>query len=116
MEEKIQIRETPDGFSFKVRAVPRSSRNQVCGIQGEALKIKITAPPVEGAANQAICEFAAKLLGIAKSRVSVASGASSKDKTLVVSEIDPPKRREMIEKLKDAARVSGKASGDFKRM
>ncbi|MBI5844799.1 MAG: DUF167 domain-containing protein [Deltaproteobacteria bacterium] len=99
MAEKIQIRETPDGFSFKVRAVPRSSKNQVCGAQGEALKIKITAPPVEGAANQAICEFAAKLLDVAKSRVSVASGASSKDKTLFVEEPDPASRKALMEKI-----------------
>lgn len=98
MAENIAIRETPDGFSFKVRAVPRSSKNQVCGLQGEALKIKISAPPVEGAANQAICEFVAKLLGIAKSRVSVASGASSRDKTLFVEEPDPAKRRGLMEK------------------
>lgn len=99
MPEKIDIRETPRGLSFKVRAAPRASRNQVCGVQGGALKIRITAPPVEGAANQAICELVAKFFGLAKSRVSVAQGASSKDKTIAVDEPDPEKRKAMLEKL-----------------
>ena len=69
---------------LKIRLVPRSSRDQLVSCLGDQLKIKITAPPVEGRANQALIAFLAKQLGIAKSRVELVGGETSKQKRILI--------------------------------
>lgn len=83
----IKITESPEGVLFTVHVQPRASRNEVCGVQGDELKLRLTAPPVEDAANRLCVEYIAKLLGIAKSRVSISSGAKSRHKTIKVTGI-----------------------------
>ncbi len=68
---------------------PRASRTVVAGIYGGAVKIALNAPPVDGKANAALCEFLAKKCGIAKSRASVVSGMTSRDKTVLLSGVSP---------------------------
>jgi hypothetical protein len=63
------IQEKSDGLIFKIRVQPRSSRNQVAGSYGDALKINLTAPPVDNAANKACAVFLADLLSVAKSSI-----------------------------------------------
>ncbi|NLN75504.1 MAG: YggU family protein [Armatimonadetes bacterium] len=67
---------------LKLHVIPRGSRNEVTGWRGDALCIKITAPPVEGAANAAIVKFVADKLGVRKSQVELVSGDKSREKTL----------------------------------
>jgi hypothetical protein len=81
----ISIKETKDGVVFDVRVLPRSSRCEIAGIQGEALKIKITAPPVDGKANDECVKFLSDWLGIKKSRITIISGHTSKNKRIAVS-------------------------------
>jgi len=83
----IRITESPEGVLFTVHVQPRASRNELCGVQGDELKLRLTAPPVEDAANRLCTEFIAKQLGIAKSRVSIASGLKSRHKTVKVTGI-----------------------------
>ena len=73
------------GVTFSVRVVPRSSRNQIVGVEGGALKIKLTAPPVEGAANTALIEFVAEWLGVRRSAVSIISGDKARNKIVRVN-------------------------------
>jgi len=72
------------GIRLAVRLQPRSSRNEVCGLFGEGaesrLKLKLTAPPVEGAANAACQAYLAELFHVAKSDVRIVGGEKSKDK------------------------------------
>lgn len=75
---------TPEGIVLAVRLQPRASRTAVVGWQGDELKLRVTAPPVEGAANQLLCDYLAKLLGIAKSRVRLQSGETSRHKRLLL--------------------------------
>ncbi len=70
-----------------MRVQPRAKRNAVVGEVGEAVKIALTAPPVEGRANQALVEFFAELLGVARSSVNIISGETSRDKVVRVSGI-----------------------------
>jgi hypothetical protein len=70
--------------SLNVRLVPRSSKNEVVGPYSESIKIKVTSPPVEGAANAALITFLAKLLKCPKSSVTILSGHRSRDKRLQV--------------------------------
>ncbi len=83
----LKITETESGIVFTVHVQPRASRNEVCGVQGEELKVRLTAPPVDDAANRLCVEFLAKLLGIAKSRITIVAGTKSRHKTIRVSEI-----------------------------
>jgi uncharacterized protein len=69
---------------LKVRINPRSSRNQITGWQGDTLSVKLTAPPVEGAANKAAVDFLADRLGLRKSQVILASGQTSREKTFEI--------------------------------
>ena len=80
--------ESPEGVVFTVYVQPRASRNEICGLQGGEIKVRLTAPPVDDAANRLCIEFIAKLLGVAKSRVTIIAGAKSRHKTVKVTGID----------------------------
>lgn len=87
----LDIRELPDGIAFKVRVQPRASKNMVAGIMGDCLKIKLTSPPVDGAANAACIAFIAGILDVAKSAVVITSGQNSRLKVIKVTGIDKKK-------------------------
>ncbi len=78
------IEELDTGIAFKVFVQPKSSRNMVVGLHGDALKVKLTAPPVEGAANKMCIKFFSKILGVSKSSIAIASGQTSRTKRLRV--------------------------------
>lgn len=77
-------KQTPEGLIFKAFIQPKSSKNEIAGLQGDALKIKLTAPPVEGAANKMCIEFLAKILKIRKSDVIIVRGQSSRSKQILI--------------------------------
>lgn len=93
----LRITETPEGVLFNVHVQPRASRNEVCGVQGDELKVRLTSPPVEDAANRLCIEYLAKLLGVAKSRVFITAGAKSRHKTIKVTGIDSTSVRTLIQ-------------------
>ncbi len=80
----LDIKETVEGVTFKIRVQPRASKNQLAGEYEDALKVRLTAPPVDGEANQACIEFFAKLFGVAKSQVEIISGQTGRNKILKV--------------------------------
>jgi len=80
----IPIQESAGGVTFAVKVHPRAKKNAIAGELGEALKVALTAPPVEGKANQACIEFFAKLLKVPRSSVSIAAGQSSRSKVIRV--------------------------------
>lgn len=74
---------------FRVRLTPRSSRNEVVGLEADgAVKVRLTAPPVEGAANKMLVRFLAKRLGVRVSSVRIVGGLKSRDKVVEVLEGD----------------------------
>lgn len=75
-----------DGVLLRVLVQPRASRNELAGIQQGALKVRLTAPPVEGAANQECVRFLAKILDVAPSAISLVSGHKSRRKTFLVQQ------------------------------
>lgn len=79
---------TRDGVVLHVRVQPRSSRNEVVGVVGDCLKIRVKAPPVEGAANEACRQFLSKLFGVAKGRVRLLSSAKSRQKRFLLEGLD----------------------------
>ncbi|TFH29130.1 MAG: YggU family protein [Myxococcales bacterium] len=81
---ELQIQEHDDAVTFEVRVAPRASRNRVIGVQDGALKVALTAPPVDGAANEALTKLIAKALGVAKSDVEILRGDRARIKVLRV--------------------------------
>lgn len=80
----LSIAAHPQGLAFKVRVQPKSSRNLVAGLHGDALKLKLTAPPVEGAANKMCIHFLAERLRLSKASIEILSGHHSRSKTVLV--------------------------------
>lgn len=82
------VSEDEGGVTIAVQVVPRASRNEVAGAQGDLLKVRITAPPVEGAANAALLAFLADALGVRKRDVELASGEHARRKLVRIRGLD----------------------------
>jgi uncharacterized protein (TIGR00251 family) len=78
------VRDTAQGAQFALRVQPRASRNAIAGVMGDAVKLAITAPPVDGKANQAVVEYLAELFDVAKSNIVIVSGESGRNKLIAV--------------------------------
>ena len=78
------IKETSEGVTVSLLIQPRASKNEVVGPQGESLKVRLTAPPVDGAANKMCTAFLAKCLGVSKSSLEIVSGQSSRHKQILI--------------------------------
>ncbi len=83
---------------MRVRVQPRASRNRIAGVHGGRLKLQVTAPPVDGAANRAVVELLAEALALPRRLVEVVSGASSREKTVAVA-ADAGQLRERLQSL-----------------
>ena len=70
---------------IRVRVLPRTSKNQIVGIDGGVFKVKLTAPPVEGKANKALVQFLAKKLGLPKRDIEIVSGEHSREKSIRIN-------------------------------
>jgi uncharacterized protein (TIGR00251 family) len=81
----ISIHDSLDGATFAIKVHPRARKNAITGELGDALKLSLTAPPVEGRANEACIEFLANLLKVPRSSITIASGQSSRRKVIRVS-------------------------------
>ncbi len=80
---------------LKVRVQPRASRTEIAGQHGDALKIRLAAPPVEGAANEELVAFLARRLRVPKSSVSIIKGIRARDKVVEVVGVEEEKVREL---------------------
>ena len=76
------LRRDGQDWLLSVRVQPRASRTQFAGMQGDRLRVRLNAPPVEGRANTALIEFVAAACGVAKSRVTLERGVSGREKCL----------------------------------
>ena len=81
----LNITEKDGAVSFAVRVVPRASRSEIVGAVDGALKVRLAAPPVDGAANAELIKLFAKTLGVPKSDIEIASGQTSKSKKLRIA-------------------------------
>jgi uncharacterized protein len=92
----IPIHESDSGAAFAIKVHPRAKKNAIAGEIGDALKVSLTAPPLEGKANDACIEFFAKLLKLPRSSVTIASGHSSRSKVLRISGLSVEEIRQRI--------------------
>ena len=79
------LTETPDGAVLNLRIVPRAAKNAIHGELGDALKIRLCAPPVDGAANAALIEFLSDFFSLPRARVQLLSGATSRNKRVLLA-------------------------------
>jgi uncharacterized protein (TIGR00251 family) len=87
---------SPVGVTFSVKVHPRAKKNAITGQIGDALKVALTAPPVDGKANQACIDFFAKLLKVPRSSVTIAAGQTSRNKVIQVAGLTAQQVRERI--------------------
>ncbi len=92
----IAVRESASGLSFAVKVHPRARKNAITGTVGDALKLSLTAPPVEGKANQAVVEFFADFFQISRSSVTITSGESSRLKIVRITGITAEQLRQKL--------------------
>jgi hypothetical protein len=100
---------TSQGVVLHLHIQPRASRDRVVGLHGEALKIALTAPPVEGAANAALFTFLATLLQVPRTSVSLVSGEKSREKRVLVRTIRPA---QIIKQIEGSLQRVDKKKGD----
>ena len=93
----VAINENDSGISFAIKVHPRAKKNAITGEVGDALKISLTAPPIDGRANEACIEFFAKLLKVPHSSVTIASGLSSRNKVIRVAGISAEELRKRLQ-------------------
>jgi len=92
----INSQESPAGTTFAVKVHPRAKRNAITGEVGDALKLALTAPPVDGKANDACIDFFAKLLKVPRSSVTIAAGQTSRNKVIRVKGLSADEVRERL--------------------
>ena len=99
----LPITETPRGIVFKVYVQPRASKNRIVGLHGDALKVTLTAPPVDGEANRKCLGFLAKSLGVSKSSLELVSGETSRTKGICLlypgDKVPTPSRKKTFRDL-----------------
>ena len=90
------VRDSKDGVILRVQVQPRASRDEVVGPHGDGLKIRITAAPVAGATNKHLLKFLAKKLRVARSQISITSGATSRAKSIAIEGISAEEVRQRL--------------------
>jgi uncharacterized protein (TIGR00251 family) len=96
--EDLQAREVDGAVRFAVRVTPRASRAAITGVHGGALKVSLTAPPVEGAANAALIELLAEALAVPKRAVRIEHGDHSRQKTISIDGVTLAALRALVPK------------------
>ena len=99
--EMTYLREQGDGnsISLSIHVQPKASRTRIAGLHGDAVKLCITSPPVDGKANGAVIQFFAKLFKIPRASVTIASGEASRDKRLVLAGISATQAEAVLRPL-----------------
>ena len=83
----LEIRDYKDGIQFSAIIQPRASSNKICGLQDKYLKIRLTSPPVDDAANKMCIKFLAKILTVSSSQIMIVSGQQGRKKIIRIEGI-----------------------------
>ena len=94
----MKINEHDGAITFDVRVIPRSSKSEIVGEIDGVIKIKVKAPPVDGAANEELIKLLSKLIGVSKSAVEITNGKSGRTKRLRIIGINTKTLREALDK------------------
>lgn len=99
MPDPSYLEPVPDGVQLRLKVQPRASRNEIVGPAGDELRVRVTAPPVDAAANQAVLELLADVLGCRRGAVQLIRGQTARHKVVLVSDptLDPGTIRSRLE-------------------
>lgn len=95
----IGLREEADGVSFEVRVQPRSSKTEISGIQDGILRVRLTSPPVDGAANRQCIELLSRKMKIPKRAIRIASGTGARRKRLKILGLGVEEMKDILNDL-----------------
>lgn len=85
------------GAALAIRVTPRGRRNEIVEVlEDQTIKVRLTAPPVEGKANQALIEFLAKVLGISQSKIEIVAGQTGRDKLVSILDMESAEAQSRI--------------------
>ena len=90
------ISQRGNAVRITIHVQPRASRTELVGEHGDAIKLRVAAPPVEGAANEEVVRFVAKQLGVSASAITLVSGATSRRKIIDVAGISPDEAQQKL--------------------
>lgn len=94
---KFKLHDGKLGAALTIRVTPRAKKTEISGFRGDGtLRIRVSAPPVDGKANAALIKFLAKILGVRKSRIEIVAGEKSLDKIVSVLDLSPRQAEERI--------------------
>jgi uncharacterized protein len=96
----LKVRETSLGLEVQLHVLPRAKRSEITGLHNGALKVRVTAPPVDDAANRAIVEFFSRLLSLPKSNINILAGLKSREKTIQIQGLTQNRFLEIIHTAK----------------
>jgi uncharacterized protein (TIGR00251 family) len=94
----IEFKATPEGVTFMVKVHPRAKKNAIAGEIGGVLKVAVTAPPVEGRANEACVRLLAEVLNVPRASVTIAAGQGSRNKVIRVAGLSAEEVRSCLER------------------
>ncbi len=86
---KFRITKAETGAAFAVVVVPRARKTEIVGRHGDAIKIRVAAPPEKGQANEELLSFLAQKLGVKREQLEIVAGASSRNKVISVTGLEP---------------------------
>jgi uncharacterized protein (TIGR00251 family) len=91
------MRETPDGVEIAVRVVPRARKDGIAGYRGEALLVRVAAPPIDGEANAALVRYLASRLGLPMRAVQIVAGDRAREKRILISGLTAEALRQALD-------------------
>ncbi len=94
---KFEITDARGGAAFAVRVVPRASKNEISGRYGEAIRVRLTAAPAEGTANEALIEFLSEKLAVRANQIEILAGHASRDKIVCVIGLTPQELEQRLD-------------------
>ena len=96
------VQTLPNGsLLLKIIVQPKASKNEITGLHNDALKLRLTTPPIEGRANKAVIAFLAKLLHLPKSSISIKSGLQNRNKQLLILGCNEENARQLLLKKRN---------------
>lgn len=91
----LRLKKNGDGIVFSIQVQTRSSKNEICGIHGDLIKVKLTSPPIDGAANEGLIKFLSDKLDVSKWQIEIVRGHKSKNKLIKISGV----KKERVDNL-----------------
>ncbi len=98
-ESRTTFQDSPQGVTFSVKVIPRAKRDEIVGVEGDTLKVRLNAPPVEGKANEALVKFLATTLGVKRADVEILRGETSRHKRVRIRGISGKQLQEVLGKI-----------------